>query len=151
MNHSGEINLLFVYGSLLLPSNQYGSFLQNNSTLVSEGWLRGYLYDCGGYPAAVPIEHTQEKVEGRIYLLHDDEIILKYLDDYEGFGEQFTDPNEFVRKKLDIHTDLETINCWVYLYNRPTDGLKKIPGGNYLKYKESPDHSGDSKTNKLIF
>ena len=60
---------LFVYGTLLQKSNQYGAYLQKHCTFLQQGKFNGRLYDAGEYPGAVISANTGEFVFGSIYLM----------------------------------------------------------------------------------
>jgi len=60
---------------------------------------------------------------------------LKYIDDYEGFGEDQEQPNLFIREMAQVETDIGRIDCWVYLYNLPVEGFRGIESGDYTVYK----------------
>ena len=123
---------LFVYGTLLDDSNPYGAFLKDNSRFCQEGRFRGALYNIGNYPGAVFLPASETFVHGSIFLIDDPKTILKELDDYEGFGEDFAEPNEFIRELIEVETENSAIHCWVYLYNQPVDGFPVIESGRYL-------------------
>ncbi|MBS1503578.1 MAG: gamma-glutamylcyclotransferase [Bacteroidetes bacterium] len=128
---------LFVYGTLLDRSNKYGVYLKDNSTHYSNGKVQGRLYDIGDYPGAVLTSGEEEYVYGTILKLTDPEETLIVLDEYEGFGEDLLQPNEFIRVLTSAETALGIMDCWIYLYNLPIDGIKRIvsgqyPGRNYL-------------------
>jgi len=40
-----------------------------------------------------------------------------------------------VRELIKVAIDADTLNCWVYLYNLPFEGLILIEGGDYWEYK----------------
>jgi len=122
---------LFVYGTLLDSSNSYGAYLQQHCALLQAGKLRGKLYDIGEYPGAITDENNDQYVYGSIYQMDEPEKILAFIDDYEGFGPNQEQPNLFVRKLTNIETNTETIECWVYLYNLPVNGLLWIESGKY--------------------
>lgn len=96
--------------------------------------MPGVLYDLGRYPGAVFDAKCEETVIGHIFQLHDAEQIFSTLDRYEGIDPQQPEASEYRRARVPIqHNDTE-LPCWTYLYNLPTSGLRKIPGGNYLAY-----------------
>ena len=70
-----------------------------------------------------------------IYQLDDRDAILKVLDDYEGFGDNQPQPNEFTRKLIIVDSGLGLTDCWVYLYNLPVNGLAQVANGDYLRHK----------------
>ena len=131
------INKLFIYGSLLETDNEFGRYLKKHATIYKPGKFKGKLYDVGDYPGALHLPDTDYKVHGMIIKLDDVEETLKYIDDYEGFGEDQLQPNLFIRKLLTVQTADGNVKCWVYLYNHPTTHLKQILSGDYLSYKRA--------------
>ena len=123
---------LFVYGTLLDETNPYGIFLKENSAFFCEGRLNGELYDIGNYPGALLTDRPGNFVHGAVFKMNDEAEVLKELDDYEGFGDAFTQPNEFIRKLVQITTKNGILPCWIYLYNHPTSSLTRIYSGKYI-------------------
>lgn len=130
-------NFLFIYGSLLTPSNPFGAYLMENSTLWSKGCIKGTLYDTGDYPAAIYDPASPNLVHGSIYELgpnrHD---IFKVLDEYEGFNEDHLESSEFIRCECEVLAGNEVKICWTYVYNRSYVHLPAIPSGDYILYKK---------------
>jgi gamma-glutamylcyclotransferase (GGCT)/AIG2-like uncharacterized protein YtfP len=124
---------LFVYGSLLSDDNEFAIYLKNNSTFYSTGKVRGKLYDIGEYPGAILSAESSEYIHGSILKIDIPEKVLKIIDDYEGYGGEQPWPNEFIRIIAEIETEMRIINCWIYLYNLPVNGLRYIEGGRYIK------------------
>ena len=122
---------LFVYGTLLNDSNSYGAYLQQHCTLLQAGKFRGRLYDIGEYPGAISDVSSDQYVHGSIYRMDEPEKILKIIDDYEGFGNDQEQPNLFLRILIPIETMDAQVECWVYVYNLPVDGLLLITSGRY--------------------
>ncbi|HMG09260.1 MAG TPA: gamma-glutamylcyclotransferase family protein [Mucilaginibacter sp.] len=108
---------LFVYGTLLDSNNTYGAYLQQHCTLLQPGKFKGRLYDIGEYPGAIADAGSDQYVHGSIYLMDEPEKVLEFIDDYEGFGDDQTQPNLFIRIQADIETGTSTVECWVYVYN----------------------------------
>ena len=125
---------LFVYGTLLTEGNEFAAFLMANSVLYGSGKFKGKLYDIGEFPGAVFQPSSEYDVHGQIFLMNQPEMILRRLDDYEGFGAGQPEPNEFIRTLISVETEDKPVNCWAYLYQLPTDGLWHIRSGNYLEY-----------------
>jgi gamma-glutamylcyclotransferase (GGCT)/AIG2-like uncharacterized protein YtfP len=125
---------LFVYGTLLSEGNEFAAFLMENSILHGPGKFKGKLYDIGEYPGAIYQPSSEYDVHGQVFLMNQPEMILRRLDDYEGFGEDQPEPNEFIRTLIEVETNDNPVNCWAYLYQLPTDGLWHIRSGNYLEY-----------------
>jgi gamma-glutamylcyclotransferase (GGCT)/AIG2-like uncharacterized protein YtfP len=124
---------LFVYGTLLDEGNKFGAYLKNNSTYYGEGKFQGELYHIGDYPGAITSTEPNTWVYGSIFVMNDPRTILKVLDDYEGFGEEHSHPNEFIRVLLPVEIGGDTLNCWVYLYNFPVANFRNIKSGKYFE------------------
>ena len=128
---------LFVYGTLLDEQNKLTIYLKQNSNFYSNGKFKGRLYDLGEYPGAVLNKKYGGYIYGRIVELINPLETLKYLDDYEGFGEHHDKPNLFIRKTIPVETDCGPKDCWVYLYNLPVEGFRVIKSGNYAEYRKT--------------
>jgi gamma-glutamylcyclotransferase (GGCT)/AIG2-like uncharacterized protein YtfP len=126
-------NKLFVYGTLLDEDNKYGIYLRDNSQFFSSGKLKGILYDIGEYPGVVLYSEGDSFIYGIILEIDDPSAVLALIDIYEGYGEDQPQPNEFVRVLTEANTDKGPVNCWIYLYNLPVDGLAPIQDGKYIK------------------
>jgi len=101
------------------------------------GTIKGKLYDIGEYPGAIIDTDEQYEITGAIYKLHHPQKALKILDDYEGYGDDQDQPNLFVRELLPVKTANGELNCWIYLYNLPVNGLQQITSGNYLNHTKT--------------
>lgn len=98
----------------------------------------GVLYDIGAYPGAVPSQNPAHRVRGEVYRLDDPQEILPILDGYEEFGEQFPEPNEFIRTVQDVRLGGRHLSAWVYLYNHSTDHLKILTDGCFQQDSNNP-------------
>jgi gamma-glutamylcyclotransferase (GGCT)/AIG2-like uncharacterized protein YtfP len=124
--------LLFIYGTLLNHNNEFAVYLKDHSHFFANGKVRGKLYDIGEYPGAI-LDNGDEYIYGVILQIDDPEIVFLEIDDYEGYGDEQPEPNEFIRISADVETASETVTCYIYVYNLPVDGLEKIEGGRYVK------------------
>jgi gamma-glutamylcyclotransferase (GGCT)/AIG2-like uncharacterized protein YtfP len=133
-------DLLFVYGTLLQPGNEFADYVNQQCTYITSGKIRGILYDIGEYPGLIIPCDAQHHIYGSIFKLHHLEENLKMIDDYEGFGPKQEQPNLFVRVIKPIETTDDIIEAWVYLYNLSVANLPQIPSGNYSEYisKKNP-------------
>jgi len=122
---------LFVYGTLLDESAPYGAYLKENSSFLAEGKFKGELYDIGNYPGAISNPDAGGFVHGAVFNINDPAAVLNELDDYEGFGDAFLQPNEFVRALVSIETATGPLNCWAYLYNHSIKPSQRIQSGKY--------------------
>jgi gamma-glutamylcyclotransferase (GGCT)/AIG2-like uncharacterized protein YtfP len=131
MTMENNPDYLFVYGTLLDEDNPFAEFLQANSKFYATGKFTGELYNLGNYPGAVITAAGDDFVYGKVFKLDTNGTVLNELDEYEGYGDAFAQPNEFVRSVALIDTGDELINCWVYLYNHPVKPASRITSGRY--------------------
>ncbi len=127
--------LLFVCGTLLpelVPATLKN--LVARFAFVGSGVVRGSLYDLGEYPGAVPDDSAATLIVGKVFRLPADDTLLKALDDYEGYDPRSPSASLFMRTRCHVTlSDGRPLECWMYIYNRPTDGLPLIADGDYLK------------------
>ncbi|MFN7944888.1 MAG: gamma-glutamylcyclotransferase family protein [Blastocatellia bacterium] len=131
--------LLFVCGTLL-PELVPAALkeLVARFELIGSGVVRGRMYDLGEYPGAVPDESAATRIVGKVFRLPADDALLSALDDYEGYDPQSPSASLFVRTRCTVTlSDGSQAECWMYAYNRPTDGLPLIADGDYLKAREA--------------
>lgn len=131
MNDKQTLSLLFIYGTLLSPDNEFGDYLRQNSRAIASGKVRGQLFDLGDYPCAVP--SPDHYLYGDVFQLNDPFAFMQ-LDEYEGVGNHQSPPNEFVRETVTVQTDTAELLCWIYWYNLPVGDAVPIPVGDYLAF-----------------
>lgn len=131
-----DSDYLIVYGTLRPAfSNPFARYLRQYSQYVGEVSFPGQLFDLGTYPGAIFLPHSPTNVYGSLYNVSQHKHpLLTYLDDYEGIGEQFEQPQEYVRIIIPIDWAGKTGCCWFYQYNRPIDSKKRIESGDYERY-----------------
>ena len=130
-------NYIFVYGLLKsIYDNEPARLIRKNCTLIGEGSFPGKLIDIGSYPGAVYESKSDSKVYGEVYRIdkNKDELV-SFLDQFEGVGDQFEQPNEYVREIIPIQIDGREILASSYLYHWNYDGLKVIASGRYENEK----------------
>ena len=129
---------VFVYGTLLFDfDNEVAVHLRNNAKWVGKATCQGLMYNMGDYPAVVQSASSKDVVLGEVYGITND--MLAKLDIYEEVGDAFPHPNEYVRKRMQVGlANAIQLNCWIYLYNHPTQNLEPILTGNYLLFKQMP-------------
>ncbi|HDU8546524.1 TPA: gamma-glutamylcyclotransferase [Morganella morganii] len=111
---------VIVYGSL--RQKQGNHHWMTYAALLGEYTLEGYdLYDLGHYPAVVP---GTGSIECEVYRISSS--ILTELDELKKDGQDY-------RREL-VSTPYGS--AWIYLYQRPVDGLVKINCGDWLKRHE---------------
>lgn len=129
-------NYLFVYGTLLKKSNnEMSNFLASHAVLIGKGYFYGNLYEVTWYPGAILSNNTSEKVFGMIFKIENSQEVFKVLDDYEGIGEQYSEPHLFKKKLITAFLkDGTPFETFVYVYSQSIIGLKQISSGDFLKY-----------------
>lgn len=86
---------------------------------VGHGFLRGWLYDLGDYPGAIPDPASPHRIAGAIFRVPEEPDLLCQLDEYEGFDPQSPGTSLFVRVLQAVElAGGSTLNCWVYVFNR---------------------------------
>lgn len=129
-----ETTRIFVYGTLRkgfdLP---LANHLAEHSEYLGKGTIPGLLFDIQGqYPGVLAIEHFPYKVTGDVYDLFVPVVVLARLDEYEGIGVGFPQPEEYVRRVVSVKMEKGTLPCWAYLYNHGLAEAEWIPSGDYL-------------------
>lgn len=122
---------LFVYGTLMKGLRQDWQ-VKVGARLAGHGSIAGRLYDLGDYPGAVWSMDGRGQVLGELYELHNPDIAIAILDEYEEFFPAQPEKSLFVRKVVPVTMENGTQKeAWVYFYNRKVDEADWIPGGNY--------------------
>lgn len=126
---------LFVYGTLRRNiRNKMAYLLAKRAEFISYASYQGKLYSVGNYPGLVPSDRLTDRVQGEVYFLRNQRLLLPHLDKYEECGADFAEPTEYVRKIQRVRLQgVKAIPAWIYLYNWPTDTLELMPSGNFLK------------------
>lgn len=135
-------DILFVYGTLR-PAFGHPAhrLLAEGAERIGCGWLQGRLYEVSVYPGAVLSDDPADRVVGELYRLTDPAAMLARLDYYEEAAEKFPPPREYRRCRVTVRLDEgRSVTAWVYLYNRSTENLRPIPGGDYCK-ADRPSHT----------
>ncbi|HEY8037512.1 MAG TPA: gamma-glutamylcyclotransferase family protein [Methylobacter sp.] len=126
---------IFVYGTLRRNTNsEMYHLLAKYAEFVDDATYRGKLYQINYYPGAVPSDDPHDAVQGEVYLLHQADVALPLLDQYEEFGPEFPEPNEYIRKKQSVLLkNGRSVMAWVYVYNHSTSGLELIKSANFIQ------------------
>ncbi len=133
MNH--EPVYIFVYGTLRRNANsEMHQLLAKHAGFAGDASYQGKLYTIDYYPGAVPSDDPNDEIQGEVYLLHQADVVLPLLDQYEEFGPEFPEPNEYSRQKQTVLLQNgRTITAWVYVYNHPITGLELIKPANFIQ------------------
>lgn len=138
--------LLFVYGSLLLPTGDpIVDETMSKAQGLGLGQIHARLYDLGDYPgakySAPGTAKLPPKVLGRLLGITNPDPFFQILDRYEGFDRTKPLTSEFVRSTTAV-TLVEsgrTVLSQVYFYSPHTRGKKLITSGDYLAFKQERD------------
>lgn len=133
---------LFVYGSLRSgfhsPAYEY---ISRYFDLVSNGKVKGKLYDLGEYPAAIPTDE-ETYIIGELY--HIKEVsefswAIGQLDDYEGLNVEEGETQLYRRELQEVITDGKPYTAWIYWYNQAIEGKPLVASGDMLEYKQNKE------------
>ncbi|GAB5408119.1 MAG: gamma-glutamylcyclotransferase [Balneolaceae bacterium] len=132
-----EPKYIFVYGLLKsMYHNDPAKFVRKNCSFIGEASIPGKLFDLGTYPGAIYDEKSSSKVHGEIFqIIKNETELTHFLDEFEGVGSHFKQPNEYVRVSIPVKTATSIIEASTYLYNWNLEGLKVIDSGRYENEK----------------
>jgi gamma-glutamylcyclotransferase (GGCT)/AIG2-like uncharacterized protein YtfP len=126
--------LVFFYGTLMTPFHRTAR-LRIEQHLAYRGWgaIEAALFDLGIYPAAVPVSGA--RVYGELYEMKHPTIVLRALDELEGYRPGEQDKSLYTRTRADVILDDGTeARAWVYFYNAPLGRAERIESGDYLEH-----------------
>jgi gamma-glutamylcyclotransferase (GGCT)/AIG2-like uncharacterized protein YtfP len=125
---------VFFYGTLMTPFNRPGrQRVEPDLTYVGRGSIAAALFDLGIYPAAVPA--SEGRVWGEVYEMRSAHMVLRELDEIEGFRPSEPDASLYNRLKAPVTLESgESVDAWVYFYNAPLGGAQRIESGDYLEH-----------------
>jgi gamma-glutamylcyclotransferase (GGCT)/AIG2-like uncharacterized protein YtfP len=140
--------LLFVYGSLLLPTGDpMVDEAMSKSRSLGLGHIHARLYDLGAYPgakySAPGASKSPPRVLGRLLAIADPGPFFQVLDRYEGFDFSQPRASEFVRSTtaVTLKESGRTVLSQVYFYSPHTRGKQEITSGDYLEYLQAKERS----------
>jgi gamma-glutamylcyclotransferase (GGCT)/AIG2-like uncharacterized protein YtfP len=127
-------DLVFFYGTLMTPFNRTSHLsVDQHLVYVGRGTIEAALFDLGIYPAAVPA--TDGLVWGEIYEMTRPGLVLRTLDELEGFRPGEQDSSLYVRALTPVTTeDGAVVDAWAYFYNAPLGRAQRIESGDYLEH-----------------
>ena len=132
-----EASYLFVYGTLrkefLHPVKRE---IRNDVEWVGTSFIRGRLYDIGSYPGAVrATDNKSVTIKGEILKITHPGKVLRILDQYEGFDPASPENCEYYRDQEVVKLpNGDEIKAWVYWYNFPVKGKRRIRHKDYVEY-----------------
>ena len=108
-------------------------------SFVSEGKVKGKLYDLGNFSGAVPT--TEEKfITGELYQAKNENefyFAIGQLDDYEGIGSEEDEIELFYRATTEVIVDGKSYIAWIYWYKGDITGKPCIESGDLIQYLQS--------------
>lgn len=121
-----------------LPARPGGPRLDAHIELLGACVLGGRLYDFGPYPCLVG---GDEAVRGELWRVISDDA-LEILDDWEEYDPRSPQRSVYVRRRVRLREP--ALEAWVYYWNRSTDGLELIAGGDWRAHSLRRGGSNDT-------
>ena len=137
MTRGSKAYYLFVYGTLRkgfdLPLKKK---ISQNIEWMGGSEIKGKLYDIGKYPGALPLEKNEKSViRGEVIRINNPVKVMKVLDNYEGYDPKKLKDSEYYREREKVVLENgKKVDAWVYWYNFPVEGKKRIRHKDYLNY-----------------
>ena len=125
---------VFFYGTLMTPFNRAArQRINDHLALIGAGTIEAVLFDLGIYPAAVPVPGGC--VHGEVYEMTHPTIVLRALDELEGYRPGEHDHSLYTRERARVTMDGGgVLEAWAYFYNAPLGRAERIESGDYLEY-----------------
>jgi gamma-glutamylcyclotransferase (GGCT)/AIG2-like uncharacterized protein YtfP len=99
--------------------------------------VRGRLYDLGAYPAAMLDGSNDSRIRGQLVEI-DEESVWQELDRYESCPRPGEDDGLFRRVCTTATVSLgQTMDCWIYVYNRDLREAKVVESGCWRTHRGS--------------
>ncbi|HLG54593.1 MAG TPA: gamma-glutamylcyclotransferase family protein [Vicinamibacterales bacterium] len=127
-------DLVFFYGTLMTPFNRTGRRgLDQHLEYKGRGTIEAALFDLGIYPAAVPADDG--RVWGEVYQMSHPVIVLRALDEIEGYSPTEPESSLYRRKRTMVTMEDGTVVfAAAYFYNAPLGRAERIASGDYLQH-----------------
>jgi gamma-glutamylcyclotransferase (GGCT)/AIG2-like uncharacterized protein YtfP len=130
------VHQIFVYGSLVsgFPGKNH-QLISKYFTLIGKAKVKGFLYDLGEYPAAVPAM-DKNFIFGELYNItevNEFSNAISQLDDYEGVNVEFAETPLYRRELTDVFLNDNILTAWIYWYNKDISDKPIISSGDVLQ------------------
>jgi len=127
-------DLVFFYGTLMTPFNRTGPMgIDQHLEYKGRGTIEAALFDLGIYPAAVPA--TDGRVWGEVYQMTRPVVVLRALDEIEGYSPSEPEASLYRRTLTPVTMDDGTVvYASAYFYNAPLGRAERIASGDYLQH-----------------
>lgn len=136
-----NITHIFVYGTLMRKHNEQGILHHGGAEYVTEGSIKGTMYDLGPFPA-IKLE-GEGRIHGEVHRLPEDGELLHHLDAYEGYNSNFPESSLYTRKEVVVEG---FGRAWVYEIVSPRgevveSGMWSRQEGPFLKQEDDESAS----------
>jgi gamma-glutamylcyclotransferase (GGCT)/AIG2-like uncharacterized protein YtfP len=130
-----SLNRLFTYGTLCSGfKNPTAIALHMKSTLIGPAKIKGTLYLINqSYPGLVQKQLDGSWIEGELWEMHEPELMLTTVDEYEGCSINSPEPFEYQRVTREVMVNNSFSTAWVYLYRLPVHRDQEIMSGDFKK------------------
>jgi len=128
---------LFLYGTLL-PKDAAGevAHIVRLFNPIASAFVPGRLYDFGDYPGAILDPSSHDTIYGELVALPPNKTLIDKLDEYEEFDPSKPEESLFVRRKTTVMlANGESLEAWIYVYNKDPGDAPIVRGGNYSSSK----------------
>jgi gamma-glutamylcyclotransferase (GGCT)/AIG2-like uncharacterized protein YtfP len=128
---------VFVYGTLRRQGGVAHDKMRDCGEFVDEADYQGKLFHVSWFPGAVPSPDPRDQVRGELYRLRlSGAEGLAELDLYEACDMEHPEESLYLREKASVTlSGGESVQAWIYLYNRSVEGLRLIPSGDFADEK----------------
>ena len=126
--------LVFFYGTLMTPFHRTARLrIDEHLDYRGSATIEAVLFDLGIYPAAVPV--TGGRVHGELYEMRYPTLVLRALDELEGYRPGEHEKSLYTRARTWVQMDDGSeARAWVYFYNAPLGRAERIESGDYLEH-----------------
>jgi len=133
------MDAVFVYGTLLRGERLNHLIQAANPRWIAAARTPGRLVDLGAYPGLIPARRRGQWVAGEYVEFEALESVLPRLDSVEEYQPAAETQSLYVRRVVPVTLeDGAERRAWAYLYNRPFDPRRILPGGDWRRRK--PGH-----------
>ena len=120
-------SLIAVYGTLRAPAVRRRLGVEAVLRFRGRCRLPGRLYDLGDYPGLVAGDGT---VQAELYALTDPRALAR-IDAFEDIVPG--NPAASLYRRECWRMLAPDVEAWVYVYNRPVAGLRRVSGGDWMR------------------
>jgi len=132
-----NLTRIFVYGSLRKGFHHFAhEYISKYFKFLSEGKVKGHLYDMGSFPAAIPTE-DEAYIIGELYDLKEGANFswaIEQLDDYEGVDPEEGELPLYRREITTVYYNNETTKAWIYWFCGNVDEQPFIASGDIFDF-----------------